>query len=211
MRALLIVALLCSTARAGVLTVGQPAVELDVAVDVAGKPFRLAAFRGRWIVLAIGAAWCGPCQDELPVWNKLAGEVRATFIALALDDDIADGKAFHKRLGVPNLVRAYLPADRSQVAERYGAVKMPVTFVIGPDGVIRHVQFGFEKAHAQREYAELAAVLVKLLPKPKPAPKPAPKPPDPVVTPRVSPALALLVPEAPHTTLWAAHWPRLPF
>ncbi len=225
MRALLVLMLVTTTAHAGVLTVGQPAVELDIAVDAAGKPFKLAAFRGRWLVLAIGAAWCVPCNDELPVWNKLAGELagRVTFVSLSFDNDIADGKAFHERLGVPNLLRAYLPEESSKIAERYGAVKMPVTFVIGPDGTVRHVQFGFEKAHAQREYDQLKsalvtrlppkAALVKVLPakpNPKPTPRPAPTPnPTPQPEPSPTPAptgLSWVLPDPPHPSWWAAHW-----
>jgi peroxiredoxin len=228
-RSLLLLAWLGAPAGADVLRVGQPAVELDLAVDAAGKPFKLAGFRGRWIVLAIGAAWCKPCQDELPVWNKLAGELagRVTFISLALDNDVADGKAFHQRLGVPNLVRAYLPEENSKVVDRYGATAMPVTFVIGPDGVVRHVHPKFDKQRAQQEYAELKAALATLLPaptprpSPTPTPKPTPKPtpdpipkptPDPTPTaPLDTPTLSLMWGEAPHRTLWAAPWPRLPF
>lgn len=207
--------MMATSASAGVLTVGQPAVELDIAVDAAGKPFKLSAFRGRWIVLAIGAAWCGPCQDELPVWNKLAGELagRVTFISLAFDNDIDDGKAFHKRLGIPNLVRAYLPEESSKIAERYGATSMPVTFVIGPDGVVRHVHPKFDHKRAQQEYADLKTALLKLLPapKPKPTPKPTPRPEPPVVAPTAPPGLVLWLPEAPRTTLWSAQWVALSF
>ncbi len=208
--ALLVLGLLVGApAAAAIHAVGQPATELDVAIDAAGKPFKLAALRGRWIVLSVGAAWCGPCKDELPVWNKLAGELRGkvTFISLALDDDIVDGKAFHQKLGVPNLVRAYLPEDRSQVADRYGAQQMPATFVIDPRGVIRHVQLGFDNRQAQREYQRLRTALDRLLPKPKP--KPGTPPPAP--SPSVSAVPALVLPDQPHAMLWADHWPTLPF
>ena len=214
-RALVVLALLVSApAAAAIHTVGQPATELDIAVDAAGKPFKLAALRGRWIVLSVGAAWCGPCQDELPVWNKLAGELRGkvTFISLALDNDLVDGKAFHQRLGVPNLMRAYLPEEKSQVAERYGAQQMPATFVIDPRGVIRYIQLGFDKRQAQREYQRLRSALEKLLPKPRPpAPKPGTPPPPPPIAAPVSAVPALVLPDQPHAALWADHWPALPF
>lgn len=219
-RAVLLLGLVADVASvdAGVLGVGQPAVELDVAVDAAGKPFKLAAYRGRWLVLAVGAAWCGPCQDELVTWNKLAGELagRVTFVTLAIDSDIADGKAFHARLGVRNLVRAYLPEERSQIAERYGSTRLPSTFVIGPDGIVRHVQPGFDKALAQQEYARLKAVLGKLIPPPparpgKPPPaRPSPEPPPPP-RPAVAPVPPLVLPDQPHVAWWADRWPALPF
>ncbi len=182
------------------LTVGQPAVELDIAVDATGKPFKLATFRGRWVVLAIGAAWCVPCQDELPVWNKLAGELagRVTFISLAFDNDLEDGKAFHKRLGVPNLIPRTCPRRIR---------RSPSATVRRRCRLVRHVQFGFEKAHAQRELDQLKAALVKRLPpkaapKPKPTPKPEPTP-KPVPTPAPN-GLSLFLPDPPHTSWWAA-------
>jgi len=103
--------------------------------------------------MTIGASWCGPCRDELPVWDCLAGEVagRATLIALDLDDELADGKAFHKQLGLKHMTRAYLPEQLSKIADHYGAATMPMTFVIGPDGIVRYVQPGFEKSRAQHE------------------------------------------------------------
>ena len=216
-RALLLLVLIATTAEADVLAIGKPAVELDVAVDPAGKPFKLASFRGRWVVITIGAAWCGPCKEELTWWDRLAGEVagRATFIALDIDDNIADGKKFHADLGLVHTVRAYMADDKSQVAGTY-AIKMPTTVIIGPDGIVRYIHPGFDKALAQREYETLRDALAKLLPAAKPKP-PAPKPPPkPVATSvlkpaPVSPVPALLRPDHPHASLWADHWPALPF
>jgi len=45
-RACLLLGLIASSAHAGVLTVGQPAVELDAAVDATGKPFSSPAIEG---------------------------------------------------------------------------------------------------------------------------------------------------------------------
>ncbi len=218
MRRALLLALIATTADAGVLAIGKPAVELDIAVDPAGKPVKLAGYRGRWVVITIGAAWCDPCKEELAWWDRLAGEVagRATFIALDIDDDIADGKKFHKELRLVHMVRAYMPDDKSQVAGAY-AIKMPTTVIIGPDGIVRYIHPGFDKASAQREYEQLRDALAKRLPavKPKPTPKPpSPKPPpepaptpDPIrKPPPVSPVPALLRPDPPHASLWAEGW-----
>lgn len=207
-RALLLLVLIATTAEAGVLAIGKPAVELDVAVDLAGKPLKLAGFRGRWVVITIGAAWCDPCKEELTWWDRLAGEVagRATFIALDIDDDIADGKKFHKALGLAHMMRAYMPDDTSQVAGTY-AIKMPTTVIIGPDGIVRFIQAGFDKALARREYEKLRDALAKLLPKPVTKPKPTPTPaPAPAPT---APVVSILPPlrwPDPHVRLWAEGW-----
>jgi cytochrome oxidase Cu insertion factor (SCO1/SenC/PrrC family) len=69
MRALLLVALLApvtmlasaGSARADVLKVGDRLAELDVATDASGKPLKLRSFKGKWLVVTVGADWCKPC------------------------------------------------------------------------------------------------------------------------------------------------------
>ncbi len=205
---------LAGMAHADVLQIGDRAAELDTAVDAGGKPVKLASYRGRWVVITIGAAWCDPCKAELPVWDKLAAELagRAVFIALDIDDDVADGKAFHAELGLARIVRVYLPQDRSSMVERYGARKMPSTFVIDPGGIVRYVQPGFDRRSVDNERAKLRTALDKLIP--KPATKPPAKSDPPVVPPkRVDPSLPVVTRlpplmrfDDPHVTWWADHW-----
>lgn len=158
---------LAGTAAANVLKVGDRLVELDVAVDEAGKPFKLKALKGKWVVVTIGAAWCKPCKKELPVWDKLAigagikGKV--TFVALNVDDDIGDGKKFHRKLKLANMVTVYMPQEKSGVAATYGAATMPTTFVADPQGVVRYVKAGFEERDPAGESKKLRAVLAKLV------------------------------------------------
>ncbi|MBA3819607.1 MAG: TlpA family protein disulfide reductase [Deltaproteobacteria bacterium] len=154
-----------SAASADVLAVGDRAAELDVAVDASGKPVKLKAFKGRWVLLTAGAAWCVPCKKELPAWDKVAGELKdkITFVALTLDNDIADGKRFHKKLGLKNMVIVYLPEEKSGVAARYGAATMPSSFVVDPQGIVRHVHLGFDERNASGEQKKLKAALAKLI------------------------------------------------
>ena len=151
-------------ARADVLKVGDRLAELDVAVDAAGKPAKLAAWKGKWIVLTVGADWCKPCAKELPTWDKLAGDLKGkvVFVAVDLDDDPAVGKKFHDKLKLRNMERVYMPAEKSGVAASYGAGTMPSTFVADPKGIVRLVHSGFEAGDADGEYAKLKRELAKL-------------------------------------------------
>jgi len=42
-------------ARADVLKVGDRLAELDIATDGNGKPVRLRSFKGKWVVVTVGA------------------------------------------------------------------------------------------------------------------------------------------------------------
>jgi thiol-disulfide isomerase/thioredoxin len=161
------VALAAGPASAGVLKVGDRLAELDVATDDGGKAFRLKSLKGKWVLLTIGASWCPPCKKELPVWDKLAAELKdkIVFVALNIDNDVAAGKRSHDQLKLKNMVRVYMPQDKSAVAGSYGAETMPTTFVADDKGVVRLVREGFEAGDASGEYRKLKDALAKLLPK----------------------------------------------
>jgi len=168
MRALIIaglVAAAATTARAEVLKVGDRLAELDVATDGGGKPVKLKAFKGKWVVITVGADWCKPCAKELPTWDKLASELKGkvVFVAVDIDDEIEVGKKFHDRLKLRNMVRVYLPSEKSSVAGSYGSDHMPSTFVADGQGVVRLVREGFETGDADGEYKKFKDALAKLV------------------------------------------------
>jgi thiol-disulfide isomerase/thioredoxin len=152
-------------ARADVLKVGDRLAELDVATDASGKPLKLKAFRGKWVVVTVGADWCKPCAKELPTWDRLAGEWKdkIVFVAVDIDDDIEVGKKFHDKLKLRHMLRAYLPSEKSGVAGNYGSDHMPSTFVADTKGVVRLVREGFEAGDAGGEYKKFKDALDKLV------------------------------------------------
>jgi thiol-disulfide isomerase/thioredoxin len=162
--AILALVMLAAPAYADTLKVGDRVTELDVAVDAKGKPFKLKAYKGKWLVITIGAKWCKPCAKELPTWDKLAPSYagKVTFIAVDIDDDIAEGKMFHDKLKIKNMTRVYLPNEKSSVGGNYGSDTMPTTFVADPQGVVRWVKKGFEEGDASGESKKLSDQLTKL-------------------------------------------------
>lgn len=152
-------------AAADVLKVGDRLAELDVAVDAKGKAVKLKAFRNKWVLVTVGAAWCKPCAKELPTWDKLAGELagKVTFVAIGIDDEIETGKKFHQKLKLKNMSLVYMPASKSGVVASYGSDTMPTTFVADPKGVVRLVRRGFEEGDAAGELKKMRADLAKLV------------------------------------------------
>jgi peroxiredoxin len=161
--AVLCVMALAAPARAD-LKVGDRMKELDIAVDAGGKAVKLRAIAG-WKFVSANAAWCEPCKKELPQWDKLQAALggKITFVALSLDNDVSDGKAFHKRLKLKNMKLAYMPEEKSGVAASYGASTMPASYVIDPDGVVKYVHKGFDPRNADGEYRQMKERLEKLV------------------------------------------------
>ncbi|MGE5182648.1 MAG: TlpA family protein disulfide reductase [Acidobacteriota bacterium] len=152
-------------ASADELKIGDRVSELDTAVDAAGKPFRLKAYKGKWLMLTFGASWCGPCAKELPAWDKLAPawKTKVAFIAVDLDSKVEDGKRFHdKDVKLKNMIRAYLSPE-SAVAAKYGGDHMPTTVLADPHGVIRYIRGGFEKGDVDGEVKKMKEQLAKLV------------------------------------------------
>ncbi len=152
-------------AHADTLKVGDHLAELDVAVDAGGKAFKLKALKGKWVIVTVGASWCGPCGKELPAWDKIAPDYKdkVRFVAVDLDDDVADGKKFHKKLKLSNMTLVYMPSDKSAVAGTYGADHMPTTVLADPQGVVRYIRGGFEKGDVDGEVTKMKEELGKLL------------------------------------------------
>ncbi|HWO25441.1 MAG TPA: TlpA disulfide reductase family protein [Kofleriaceae bacterium] len=161
--ALLAVMAVAAPARAD-LKVGDRMKELDNAVDASDKPFKLKSISG-WKFVSANAAWCEPCKKELPQWDKLQAALgsKITLVALSLDNDVKDGKAFHKKLKLSHMKLVYMPEEKSAVAASYGASTMPASFVIDPDGVVKYVHKGFDPRNADGEYKKMKERLEKLL------------------------------------------------
>ena len=143
-------------ANAGVKE-GDHFVELDGAKTANGKTFKLAAMAGKWVLYSFNAKWCEPCHKELPAWDKLAPKFggKVLFVAVNINNDPEEGKAFVQSLGLKHMLPVFLPADKSEAMKKYDPDHMPSTFVIDPKGVVRLVEYGYEKGNEDKLAAKI--------------------------------------------------------
>lgn len=149
-----------ATPAAAEIKLGDRAPELDIAKTEAGKAWKLKNQKG-WVLMTFGAKWCVPCAKELPAWDKLAPQFakKITFVAVNVNNNPKDGKKFHDKLKLKNMVRVYLPQDKATADEQYDTGTFPSTFVVDPKGVIRHIHTGYESG----DEAKLKEHLLTLL------------------------------------------------
>jgi peroxiredoxin len=101
-----------------------------------GREIRLSDYRGRPVIVAFWATWCGPCLYEMPellkFYQKEGGKV--DLLAVSLDDEEEDAKGYahYNRLPFPVLYDG-----TKRVAAGYAVDGIPAIFVVGPDGAIR--------------------------------------------------------------------------
>ncbi len=158
MKSLLILLTLTSIASAEVKK-GDHFVELEAKTG-AGKRFRLKDMAGKWVLYTFGASWCEPCRKELPAWDKIAPKLagKVLFVSVNINNDAAEGKQFMDSLKLRHIFPVFMPDEDSPAMKAYDPARMPSTFVIDPQGVVRLVQYGY---HAGEE-DKLAQTLLDL-------------------------------------------------
>ena len=121
---------------------GQPG-PLFESYDLDGHPVSLAAFRGHRVVLNFWASWCQPCRAEFPVLIQLrAAHPDVTVLGVVFQDTDGSARSFLRAHG------ATWPGVRDpagQIASAYGVHPkpgIPVSILIGPDGIIRARHLG---------------------------------------------------------------------
>jgi cytochrome c biogenesis protein CcmG/thiol:disulfide interchange protein DsbE len=116
--------------------VGQTAPPIN-GTTLGGTTFRLAALRGRWVVVNFFASWCPPCQQEQPELVAFAYGHRspgdAALVGVVFDDSASTARGFMSSTG------ASWPAvvdPGGQIALDYGVRGPPETFFVSPDGTV---------------------------------------------------------------------------
>jgi thiol-disulfide isomerase/thioredoxin len=102
----------------------------------------LGDYRGRVVLVNFWATWCGPCLDEMPSLQKLQERMAGkpfTVLAVNHGESPARIASFLQRVGVD--FRVLLDRNR-QVSRDWRVRILPASFLVGPEGRIRHHVIG---------------------------------------------------------------------
>lgn len=107
--------------------------------DLKGKPFNLAAYKGKVVLVDFWATWCGPCVGELP--NVLAAYEKhhaAGFeiVGISLDSDQEKLETFIETRKMPWQQFFDGKGWGNKLAGQYGVNSIPATYLLDGEGKI---------------------------------------------------------------------------
>ena len=122
----------------------------DFTIQDSGRSVSLHDFRGKVVVLNFWATWCPPCIEEMPSLVQMQKKMQdkgITVLAVSVDDDANDYHKFLKDHSIDLLTvrEAGQKTDKgvfAPVSQQYGTIKVPETYIIDRNGVIRRKFIG---------------------------------------------------------------------
>jgi peroxiredoxin len=110
-----------------------------------GERVHLADLHNGPVLLNFWASWCGPCRRELPLIDKLHGELKSKgLVVLGVNDEGNTAKAFAQKVG---LTFPTVDDSRLKLHRLYRVSNIPSIFIIDRDGkVVRFLRGAHDEA-----------------------------------------------------------------
>jgi cytochrome c biogenesis protein CcmG/thiol:disulfide interchange protein DsbE len=118
-----------------------------VVKELGGKrKIDLGALQGKVVLVDIWASWCGPCKEEMPLLDEMAARLKKSgieVIAVSVDEDKESAQDFLSSREEWALTVAHDP--KGKVPRILKPSKMPTSYVLDSEGIIRYINEGFER------------------------------------------------------------------
>jgi cytochrome c biogenesis protein CcmG, thiol:disulfide interchange protein DsbE len=129
-------------------SIGIPAP--DFTIQDSDHTVTLSQLRGKIVVLNFWATWCPPCIDEMPSLVQLQKKLQdkgVTVLGVSVDEDADDYHKFLKDHSIDFLTvrdggKKTDTVVISPIANKYGTYKIPETYIIDRNGIIRRKFIG---------------------------------------------------------------------
>ncbi len=121
--------------------VGSPAPEIAL-MDLQGQEVRLSDLHGKVVLLNFWATWCKPCKEEMPAMQAAYDKLRSEgFVVLAVNE-LEDAEKVAEHIRTHGHTFLVVMDHDNRVANRYGVVGLPASFLIDRQGIVREHVFG---------------------------------------------------------------------
>jgi peroxiredoxin len=134
----------CSKESTGtkVITSGDRAPEFRLQ-KLDGGYVSLADLHGKVVMVHFWATWCPPCVEELPLLDRLRQSPLGKDLEMLAVNEDGDGTAALVSFVKQNKVSLPVLLDAgSEVARTYGTFKLPETYIVDRQGVVRAKAIG---------------------------------------------------------------------
>jgi peroxiredoxin len=143
-------------------TAGQ--VEGSAAPDVSlhteqGDQVRLAALKGKVVLVDFWASWCAPCKTSFPALDALHREFEPrglTVLAVNLDERRKDAEGF--LAAHPHTMPVLFDPD-GEAPKAFGVKGMPTSFLIDRAGIVRFTHMGYSANIGQQYRQEIELLM----------------------------------------------------
>jgi thiol-disulfide isomerase/thioredoxin len=114
---------------------------------VDGRPYDMAALRGKVVLLDFFASWCGICRAELPhlktSYAQYQNDPGVAFLLVSIDEDAKRLQRYLNEMKFPFPV-ARVSAEQAE--QMMGFDNVPSTYYVDRDGLVRY-QIGGSESH----------------------------------------------------------------
>jgi len=144
-------------------SLGKPAPEARLA-PLDAEPVDLSGLRGKTVVLDFWATWCVPCVIELPIVEKVTGELAERDVVLYTVNRGESEQTVRRFLAERQLAVPVILDEGDTLSAAFGVQAMPHLVIIDRAGTVRHVHLGSMGGSEQRLRNEISALLAEPTP-----------------------------------------------
>lgn len=131
-----------------------------VSIDSLNGQGKATIASGKVTIVDFWATWCEPCKKSFPKYQELYVKYKSNgleIIAVSVDED-------DKKSAIPDFAKSHgakFPVgwdDGKKIAEKWKPEGMPSAYIVGKDGVVKHVHKGYhdgEEAEIEKELKAL--------------------------------------------------------
>jgi len=129
-------------------------------IDSMNGAGKMTVAPGKVTIVDFWATWCEPCKKSFPKLQELYVKYKASgleIVAISVDDEKNGIVDFAKTHGGAKFPVGW--DDGKKIADKWKPENMPSSYIVGKDGVVKHVHRGYHDGEELEVEKELKSLL----------------------------------------------------